>query len=77
MAYMSLLLWIPSRQQFVGEIDFGGVFIDGDIKELLNEDSEEDETYEDDLSMHRITELKRIRKELKRNRFYRGPYCQN
>jgi hypothetical protein len=48
MAYISLLLWIPSRQQFVGDVDFGGVFIDGDIKELLNEDSEEDETYEDD-----------------------------
>jgi hypothetical protein len=44
MACMSLSLWIQSRQQFVGEVDFGGVLIDGDVKELLNEYSEEDET---------------------------------
>ena len=44
MACMSILLWIQSRQQFVGEVDFGGILIEGDVKELLNEYSVEDET---------------------------------
>jgi hypothetical protein len=41
-ACMSFLLWIKSRQQFVGEVDF-----EGDIKQLLNECLEEEKTYND------------------------------
>ena len=47
-ACMSLLLWIKSRQQFVGEVDFEGVLIDGDIKEQLNECLKEEKNYNDE-----------------------------
>lgn len=33
-------------QPFVGKVDFDGVLIHGGIKELRNEYSEEDETYD-------------------------------
>jgi hypothetical protein len=45
MACKSLLLWIQSRQQFVGEIDFGNVSMNCDKNKLINEECEEEETY--------------------------------
>lgn len=45
MSCKSLLLWIRSRQQFFGEIDFGDVNVDCDIDDVYNK---EDDCEDDD-----------------------------
>jgi hypothetical protein len=42
MAFKSIFLWIQSRQQFVGEVDFGDVSMNEDYKHLNNKECEEE-----------------------------------
>jgi hypothetical protein len=48
MACKALLLWMQSRQKFVGEVDFGGVLItDEDWNAIFEEENEEQSDEED------------------------------
>ena len=40
------MVWIQSRREFVGEVDFGEVDVDGIIEDVYNE-SEDDELCEE------------------------------
>jgi hypothetical protein len=46
MACRAMMMWIQSRQEFVGEVDFGEVDVDGIIEDAYNE-SEDDQVCEE------------------------------